>query len=329
MSRSRRFGRGFTLVELLVVIAIIGILIALLLPAVQAAREAARRSQCSNNLKQLALAMHNFHDVNGKFPTGFKADAPTGPTSGPNSRIRQWSWLAMSLPFIEQGNLVEGVDFDTQSYEETYNGVNYLDDICRRPLPLARCPSDANKDTLNANFSRSQRLAITNYLASNHVFPNASTQLNFKDILDGTTNTLLIGERDASAIDLQTPRSGSGMVPPGTSVKGGVGGYWASRNEHNDATVIFRPVGFVNDYYRGQSFPQSNNAGDPECSRFGLSSLHPGGVNVALVDGSVRFLRQTIDTSLNSRQGCGQGSRPYGTYQKLYVRSDGDVVVLF
>jgi prepilin-type N-terminal cleavage/methylation domain-containing protein/prepilin-type processing-associated H-X9-DG protein len=312
--------RGFTLVELLVVIAIIGILIALLLPAVQAARESARRSQCLNNLKQLAIAMHGYHNSYSTFPAGYVADV-----AGANPSQRQWSWLAVSLPFIEQGNIVDGVDFEDESYRHTYNGRNYLTEICERPLPLARCPSDANLNVINTNFSQSRRLAITNYLASNHVFPNASTKLQFADILDGTSNTFFIGERDAAAAVLQVPRTASSPLP--TSFKGGVGGYWASRNEWNDATITGRPVGFLNESYRGPVYPQPNNAGDPECSRFGWSSLHPGGVNFAFCDGSVRFISERIvSNAANSRAGCGQGSRPYGTYQQLYARSDGDVI---
>ena len=106
---SRKFTRrAFTLVELLVVIAIIGILIALLLPAVQAAREAARRSACKNNLKQIGLAVQNFHDVNRRLPASWKGIPPTTP----GGNVDGWSVHAQILPYLEQGNLNSAIDFN-------------------------------------------------------------------------------------------------------------------------------------------------------------------------------------------------------------------------
>src|SRR5947208_3663656 len=107
----RRFHRGFTLIELLVVIAIIGVLIALLLPAVQAAREAARRAQCTNNLKQIGIALHNYHSAVGGFPVGFLYPSrPVPPTTSPLQY--RWSALAQMAPYLEQSNLFNALNFD-------------------------------------------------------------------------------------------------------------------------------------------------------------------------------------------------------------------------
>jgi prepilin-type N-terminal cleavage/methylation domain-containing protein/prepilin-type processing-associated H-X9-DG protein len=283
--------RGFTLIELLVVIAIIAVLIALLLPAVQKVREAANRTTCLNNLKQLGLAMHNYHDANGTFPPGYNA--------------QNWSWAALSLPYIEQGNVIAGVDFKQSATGAAYQAVT------QTPLKLYRCPSDPNGAALNVNFSSNPKRAISNYPASNHIFPNLDVALRILEITDGTSSTFLIGERDSAR-----------ALGPGA---GGIGALWAVRIV-GDGTILGRPVGYLNDPYRGTGYPQNVNADDPECSRFAWSSKHSGGVNFAFCDGSVRFVLQTIDSNLNSRAGCGQGSRPYGKYQQLYVRNDGDVI---
>src|SRR5205823_7988334 len=140
----RRAGRGFTLVELLVVIAIIGVLVALLLPAVQAAREAARRMKCQNNLKQFGLALHNYHDAYGRMPASYYRAWPT--SVGTTFGTPGWGWGTMILPRLEQQAL-----FDTLNVSTLQLNASPLTKLpAQTPLPMFRCPSDTGKKT-NAN----------------------------------------------------------------------------------------------------------------------------------------------------------------------------------
>ena len=139
--------RGFTLIELLVVIAIIAVLIALLLPAVQSAREAARRAQCLNNLKQIALAMHNYHQAIGSFPMGNGVNwVPTGATSGYITDWGTWGCLAMMLPFLEQQPIYNAANFTWDpwwsSYNSQWDGTAVNSTVFRTNLSSFMCPSD-------------------------------------------------------------------------------------------------------------------------------------------------------------------------------------------
>ena len=141
----RRLRPAFTLVELLVVIAIIGILVGLLLPAVQAAREAARRMQCSNNLKQLGLALHNYHDTFRQFPINYSM-SPAGPNGGGGNsgdgNSRQCAWMGMILPQIEQGNLYAQVNWNVGLKVNGAPSPNVV--IAQTLIPAYRCPSDGS-----------------------------------------------------------------------------------------------------------------------------------------------------------------------------------------
>jgi prepilin-type N-terminal cleavage/methylation domain-containing protein len=192
--------RGFTLVELLVVIAIIGILVALLLPAVQAAREAARRMSCSNNLKQIALAMHNYADVHKKFPAS--PGAPTSETA--TGRYAQswlaWSGLARLLPYVEQGALADRINWsyrwDTDDTGTVNNSV-----VSRTRLPGYLCPSDpgsnasysANMGPTSYNFSAGPASAWS--LGGSRVgVATFNLECALRDITDGTSNTIALAE---------------------------------------------------------------------------------------------------------------------------------------
>ncbi|APZ93754.1 DUF1559 domain-containing protein [Fuerstiella marisgermanici] len=197
---AKRRIRGFTLIELLVVIAIIAILIALLLPAVQQAREAARRTQCKNNLKQLGLALHNYHDVHKMFtPNGV-----AGTTENVGGRYNQawlsWSGLAMLLPYIDQGPVYNQIDFNYRW--DNNNGGTVNNTMARTRIPAFVCPSDPG-----ANASYTANMSPTSYGFSAGPASNWSMRTNnpgfatlykgskVRDFIDGTSNTIAVAEQ--------------------------------------------------------------------------------------------------------------------------------------
>jgi len=341
MTKRNLLRPGFTLVELLVVIAIIGILVALLLPAVQAAREAARRMQCTNNLKQQALACHNYHDIHHLFPPNHIFSGPTPAQSG---NTEGWGWQALILPMIEQQALYDDLNVATVSLVDLLRtrGAAVLP-LLQNPIDSFVCPSDSNKFAPLTHTARhfgggigtqaaglgQWRPAASNYMSSRGMRNNNQVNVNndthgmfmgilsvaIRDVLDGTSNTFLIGERDTLFCR---------------------GGTWVGvRNPRGN-----RVRGF---YYNTANCRVLLNAPDPPfawnsrqgCSE-GFSSLHPDGAMFALADGSVRFIMDTIEVrpcSLNGRN-CWNAFQPgderyrpvYGVYQRLARRNDGFVV---
>jgi prepilin-type N-terminal cleavage/methylation domain-containing protein len=262
--------RGFTLVELLVVIAIIGVLVALLLPAVQSAREAARRMQCSNNLRQITLACHNYHDVTNYLPPGSTA-----------ANLAGSSGFAAILPYLEQGNAYALYQFDKGNSEPANLQVvsqrikTYLCPSCvfARQVPISGC--DAN-DRAPGTYAFSSNSGDP-WGPSNGAIANASTpQTRMASITDGTSNTFLAGEVHWSFKDY-TFTSG----PCNGQVRGGFS-YWSSPYP---LATVFTTFGPFN--------PQAMNGDSTRLSNF--RSNHPTGVNMANVDGSVRFVQQSID----------------------------------
>lgn len=331
MVRHRRI--GFTLVELLVVIAIIGVLIALLLPAVQQAREAARRMQCSNNLKQLGLALHNYHDTYGKFPPGY-----LHPETGWGAKDSSWGWGAQLLPFIEQNSLADALNVGNITLTDALTDPSTTRTLMRQPVTAFRCPSDTAPDTNTGHrpYGPGESLvdvATSNYVGSNtsHKWhsggrltgygpgesgqwspPNASqapsgifwrqSKVAMRDITDGTSNTIAIGER---AWRLNNPAGGTfscnAAVVFGTS------------NENEQLSIR---------HVLGGSTVRINQP-HSECI-YGFSSMHPGGSQFVLCDGSVRFLSETIDHVITASGSSGTFNN--STFEKLVNRQDGQPI---
>jgi prepilin-type N-terminal cleavage/methylation domain-containing protein/prepilin-type processing-associated H-X9-DG protein len=323
---------GFTLVELLVVIAIIGILIALLLPAVQAARESARRTQCNNNLKQIALGMHTFHDNYGQFPPGEVTAAVTPP--GPpgkgdgTSRNRNWVWSALILSYIEQTALHEQLDpglpvplaesAPPRNDVPPATGSSLGTQLVLKPIPTYMCPSDTGP-VINLRLGSYGKTCYP--VSKIMAFLDTNTKLT--DILDGSSNTLLIGER-------ANPESGTPFWH--------IGAVWAGRFGTNNS-YAFEP-GFMNVSLAANALQTNGrccvSANDPNDIRSSTSSLHPGGAQFAFCDGSVKFLRQTIGYFPANLPGRGNMGPPFGgsgppprgcavnfVFNKLYHPIDG------
>lgn len=291
--RAKSFSKGFTLVELLVVIAIIGVLIALLLPAVQQAREAARRMQCSNNMKQIGIAMHNYHDTYLAMPAGWIYRGGSGKCN--------YGWAVAILPFIEQQNFYDKLDPGTIPLYSRYHGSSTAADkaLLQQRLEAYICPSDsAPKLAQSQKFGSTDHfdVAVSNYVGCagwsntpNYPVQNkdsggllwGSSYLNFSDITDGTSNTLLVSERE---------------YPKGRAATWlGVGRNNSYGNESTLRTV-FRGGFTINFDYAAAGQPQ--NAGK------GWSSLHPGGVMSLTADASVHFIPETTDKNSVLKHMC-------------------------
>lgn len=252
--------RGFTLIELLAVIAIVGLLVALLLPAVMQAREAARRSQCQNNLKQLGVALLNHHGVHRWFPAGTK---------------NEWSWNAQLLPQLEESNVQARFDFKREPFEVPNNiATDFL-------VPVLLCPSDSNSILIHEPKNLlGFRFAHTNYLGSFDAGDKVRRgmfgeydRVRLREVLDGTSQTLFVGERGVVVVDGQTH------------------GWWVWGPE----TVISATNGF-----------REGHTEDPE-SRNHWWSHHADGGHFLFVDGSVHFLSYSIDPMVFASLGTKDG----------------------
>lgn len=315
---------GFTLVELLVVIAIIGILIALLLPAVQAAREAARRSQCSNNLKQLGVALHNYHDAFKCFPAvgygrGWAGSGTHDAAEGPTV-LNHNSWVSLA-PFYEQSALYDAYDFTVAACNHRRSTARPLagDPAVNAPVvtqkpAVFQCPSDTWEIRVRpigdwyTLGSSSERSIKTNYDFSAYRtvwdfnwWPRASTRHKYlfstnscsriADVLDGTSNTVAVNETVHHVIDGECPAWGiRGWVMTGIDISTGINRW--------DYPVLGSWYTGDRTAKRGQLFSWG----------FG-GSLHPGGANTCMADGSVRFLSETTEARTSTSSST---LAPYG-----------------
>ncbi|HEX4414934.1 MAG TPA: DUF1559 domain-containing protein [Lacipirellulaceae bacterium] len=294
--------RAFTLVELLVVIAIIGILVALLLPAIQAAREAARRSQCKNNLKQIGLALHNYESTRRTFPPGYTSAATTlnGPGTGPG-----WGWGAYILPYLEESSIQ--IDFTKPITDPLYDQTRTL------TLPVFRCPSDSVELPLfpvqDGGSTTLSQVTFSNYVGvagTQEVtdFPDTGTGVLFrnksialKQITDGLSHTLMIGERDSHKSP-ETTWVGAitnSVIPPLNP----------TYENEGPPVLILTNTGTVAD----DRVP--NNALDHVEDS---NSAHPQGVHFMFADGSVQTINNDIDPTVWVALGTRAGDEVSGSY---------------
>jgi prepilin-type N-terminal cleavage/methylation domain-containing protein len=300
---------GFTLVELLVVIAIIGILVALLLPAIQAAREAARRTQCGNNLKQIGVAMHNYHDSIGRFPPGFMLYDASG---------EEWSWAVFLMPYMEQQALYDQLAPDKRRLRAVIADANDRK-LVQTVIKDLLCPSDtvrklSPRGPYDVHGPADFRPAASSYAAVRGFYQHSATDnrknngvfygessVAMKDILDGTSHTFAVGEREArcdSVIWCGVRKPGGG-----DNVSGRV------------SVKVNHPTG--------------------SCGT-GFGSNHPGGAQFTMCDASVQFITEDIQFNNNGADPTALSESEFnnkaagmGAYQWLGVIDDGQTIPEF
>ncbi len=341
--RSRFERSGFTLIELLVVIAIIAVLIALLLPAVQQAREAARRTQCKNNLKQLGLALHNFHDTFRRFPHGCAPD-----TNGDGGTIQAaWgsSWKVHILPYIDQAPIYTKWQFSNSSGYTNGNNMPLTNGL---NLPALRCPSSTlpekyassnnagaiqmfttytgtagaatNTGTLNVNpFNQFSNGVYSGWTSGNGtLYPNSKT--NLKDMTDGSTNCFMVHEESDNQYDSNNIKVTGGFTAiTSQGPHGWTMGADGTPGQLQDIPPAFRNGGDARSFNcstvrwainaRGVAGTLGDN--DNTGANVPINSVHVGGAHVLMGDGSGRFISQNID---------------FNTLLKLACISDGQTV---
>jgi prepilin-type N-terminal cleavage/methylation domain-containing protein len=309
--------RGFTLIELLVVIAIIAVLVGLLLPAVQKVREAANRMSCTNNLKQIGLALHNYHDAHKRFPPGY-IDGNTNRDSTPDNDVGPgWGWASLLLPYVEQDNVYRQINFKVGV------GIASNTAVSQQPLKVHQCPSDGLQDAFpvyDSTFTTPiATVAHGNYVGCNGWIEcfngaggnpgsagndglagsagNAGVGLFYRnsrtriaDVTDGLSNTIVVGERSSN----HAPSTWTGAVAGGRCPA------WMATQPPSPYAPPPGPPYDNADFGEALVLAHGNathlpSADFPIFDPDVFYSLHPAGANFLLGDGSVHFLSSSID----------------------------------
>jgi prepilin-type N-terminal cleavage/methylation domain-containing protein/prepilin-type processing-associated H-X9-DG protein len=264
---------GFTLIELIVSIAVVGVLAALLIPAVQASRDAARRTACKNQLRQLGLALHMYHEVHRCFPPGSYVMGPSFPMQ------TGWGWGAMLLPYIEQNAMYTQINF------ELGTGLGNNLQLIAQPISLFRCPSEICADTISCTplGEPTFQIASGNYCGSEGIL-NSMSSVRIAQITDGTSQTLMLGER---------------LVQPGGPTSLAFTSAWCGQIAFADEYDL-RSVPYL---LPDPNHPINGSPTDPLC----FGSRHPLGANFVLADGSCLFLNNSIDSQVFTALGTPDG----------------------
>ena len=320
---------AFTLVELLVVIAIIGVLVALLLPAVQAAREAARRGACGNNLKQLALALHNYHDTHQSFPPDAIWHGNRRGTTPTSASVRNYTWITLVLPFMEQSALHSQIDFRLPALQE-FDRIQVNDGPARGlMLSVLQCPSDYKWEEPPRGFGTSSYSGNGGWAHHRYkndifrcgVFP-LYDPVRLSDITDGTTNTAMLAETTTRGYccrpaGVHRSAGGAGRLrnTSGAVIRAAFVAPAAWHGENHTWVLaaqkgrLLRADGSAGGFWGPYGSPQHmllplywwHHAINNEW--VGPGSFHPGGAQFALADASIRFIPETISTGRAAQGG--------------------------
>ena len=356
MSQCSLRKRGFTLVELLVVIAIIGILIALLLPAVQAAREAARRAQCTNNLKQLGLAHHNYYDSYKTFVYRKGGTNWDGSNNRSGNRYRRSGFISL-LPYMEQGAMWDQIKAGDATTASEGPAGWYGWGPWNNPPGTILCPSDSAFPAFSTDRTGlhnyafcvgDQTASINDDQTVRGIFSRQRCT-RIANIKDGTTNTIMMSERLKANYGSRPALQGEvehvlgaaygvgGVTTSpgvcltlsdgkyfnaGVSVRGEFGSNW---NDGQPENIGFNTVIAPN----GPSCGDDPDGNDMSNAVYTPASRHPGGVNCLLADGSVRFISETIDTGNLATSQPDPGESNYGVWGSLGSKSGGETISQF